>query len=101
MSARIDIWITRVAPGTIQWEEWWVRRHGENLGRTPTEDDQISFANFDLTNNGYPRVSRIDDRLVVSAARQEHLSGIEEVLSYHGFSVERVSAFGRHSHDPS
>ena len=91
MSNRTDIWIKRATSGTIQWEDWWVRRHGQNLKKIPTEEDQVSFANFDLTNNGYPRISRIRGELVVVGAREDSREGIEEVLAYHGFSIVRIT----------
>lgn len=88
---RQDVYIRWEHDGAIKWQPWWVARHGHTRERIPGEDDHIGFANFDLSNNGCPRISRVGGSLVVQGAREESLDLIRQVMEYHGFVITRVA----------
>ena len=46
--------------GKVHWDEEWIKQNGPVRQRIPGLDDHISFANFDLKNNGLPLIQTAD-----------------------------------------
>jgi hypothetical protein len=78
--------------GSINWENWWVRRHGHTRTRLPGESDHVSFVNFDLLRNGLPRLATDGDGFLCIDVTQRDYHNAVYWLEYHGFRVEPFPA---------
>lgn len=80
--------------GSINWEDWWVSKHGENLGRRATPEEHVGFANFDLSHVGLPKlVLRADGSYLLPLVPDEKQSLAIEILHKHGFEVTNTEPF--------
>jgi hypothetical protein len=76
-----------VKQGTIHWEEWWVKRHGETLKKVPGLQNHVSFANYDLNRSGCPPVVLEDDKLEIHNVPLSKLDVVQQIIEYHGFQI--------------
>jgi hypothetical protein len=84
--------VTRWAQyGTIEWEEWWTTKHGQQLGRVATPQEHVGFANFDLSYIGLPTlVPGNHGEFVLPLVPDDRKDAAIETLERHGFQVVRV-----------
>ena len=87
----VDLVITRESEGQIHWEDWWVRRHGQVRHKIPTFDDYLGFIDFDLSQNGLPRLSRDGERIVLKRVPRPRVGVAQQIVEYHGFRAEPLS----------
>ncbi len=81
-----------VRDGTIQWEAWWVRRHGYTRNPDPPgRQAHIGFANEDLRRNGLPLLRTTPDGALYADVSDGRIADFRSVIEYHGFQIERVS----------
>jgi hypothetical protein len=80
--------------GTIKWEQWWVSQHGPNLGRKATPEEHVSFANFDLSHVGLPKlVPAADGSYLLPLVPGDKQDLATEILRKHGFVVTKSESF--------
>lgn len=79
--------VTWASDGTVEWEHWWVQRHGHVRSRQPTEEQHVSFANYDLQKNGLPRLASQADGNYVIFVEQSDYANVKYLLEYHGFAI--------------
>ncbi len=84
----VDLVVSRQSDGSIHWEDWWVRRHGQVRHNIPTFDDYLGFIDFDLSNNGLPRLSCDGDRIVLKRVPLGRVAVARQIIEYHGFRAE-------------
>jgi hypothetical protein len=85
-----DLIIEWRTEGQIRWEDWWVRQHGHTRRDAPTFDDYLSFIDFDLSNNGLPRLTRLGEDIVIPRVPSQRIDVARQVVEYHGFRVART-----------
>lgn len=76
--------------GNIQWEDWWVRRHGYRRTRQPGEKEHISFANHDLLLNGLPRLREHEDGSMSIDVTPQNEPVVRHLLDDHGFVAHEL-----------
>lgn len=91
MADVVDLVIIQESEGEIRWEDWWVRRNGHTRQAIPTFDDYLGFIDFDLTQNGLPRLSWLGDKIVLRRVQREKEPLARQVVEYHGFKAQRLS----------
>lgn len=87
----VDLVVTQVADGEIRWEDWWVSRNGHARHDIPTFDDYLGFIDFDLSQNGLPRLTRVGERIVLKRVPAAKVAVAQQVVSYHGFRADLVT----------
>ena len=87
----IDLVVTRFGEGTIHWQDWWVQRHGRVRHDIPSLDDYLGFIDYDLSNNGLPRLSRDGGRIVLKRVPIDRVAVARQIIEYHGFRAEPLS----------
>jgi hypothetical protein len=87
----VDLVISRQSEGSIHWEDWWLRRHGQVRHDIPTFDDYLGFIDFDLSNNGLPRLSRAGDKIVLKRVPLARVAVARQIIEYHGFKAELLT----------
>lgn len=86
----LRITVQWVEYGAIQWEDWWVSRHGQNLGRTATPEEHVGFANFDLSHVGLPKLApTADGQYLLPLVPDNKEATAVEILRKHGFAVTK------------
>ena len=75
-----------ISQGQADWAGWWVARYGRTKSHTPTEEEHVSFANFDLEQAGLPRINTNGRIRAISLAGDE-LPRATRILEKHGFIV--------------
>jgi len=78
------IWVKQ---GKKQWEDWWVQRHGQRLEQMPGLKDHIGFANYDLQQNGFARLTVMESGLELRDVSPSLIPKAVQILRYHGFEV--------------
>ena len=75
-----------VSQGETVWEDWWVASHGKTKTQIPSEDDHVSFANYDLRGAGLSEIYWRGRMRAISLAGDE-LPLAVAILKRHGFIV--------------
>lgn len=77
-------WVRQGAPA---WEQWWVDKRGHTRSHEPTRAEHISFANFDLAQNGYMEIVETEDKLYLMVHQLSDVSRVSSIVARHGFEV--------------
>jgi hypothetical protein len=86
MADRNEYRLRWVSQGQTDWTGWWVARYGQTKSHTPTEEEHVSFANFDLEQAGMPRIHNNGRIRAISLSGSE-LPRATRILEKHGFMV--------------
>ena len=72
--------------GQIDWELWWVLRHGYTRTETPNLENHISFANFELKH--YNSMIIKENKMLIIEYHQAQEGKIKIILKKHGFYIK-------------
>lgn len=80
-----------VKQGNIRWEDWYVEKKGYQIDKIPGLKDHISFANFDLSQNGCPTIVAKENILEIQDLPNNKIQIATQILAYHGFKIVSTS----------